>query len=725
MPDSAKTAALKGQTGTVIGLGSCYALGTFTDNFYKQAAILMAAAAGVAGTEMVHLPGFDLSMTGVQGFATMLFSLPFILFSAWGGAIADRTAKKNIAVAAKLIELLALLMGGYMLVTRNWPGILAVIFLMGTQATFFSPAINGSIPENFLPDRVPRANALIKLASTAAILAGFALAGFVLDIPEGAFGNLFGLTGEDYGRGAAAVFIVFVALVGLITALTLHHKPAASKEKAPFPWAGPLQSIRHSLECGKDKELMLTLLADAWFYGIAAIAVISIANLSAQLGYSKSLSGVMMALLMIGVAVGAVAGGRFSVNRWRQLVMPVGSAMACALLLTSLTPEISARPLFSLPFWGDEALAVVPQFLWFGATLFLTGFFGGMYIIPLESFIQIRPAAHEKGKVIGVSNFISFLAMAAFGAVFEPISLLPPAATFAVYGLVTLAFLWLGIRKRVTALPGSTMNDAVLNPLGVVLRLILSLRYRVTATGLDAIAPPAQQYGRNKNMPGILILPNHPALVDPFLVYSQLAGLTPRPLADENQMQGLVQHLVARIVRVVTIPDLKKTAGRSSMTSARQSLDAIAQALRDGHNVLLYPSGRVYRSPRESLGNNSAVARLLADVPGVRVMLVRTTGLWGSSFSYASGVTPHIMRQLAKGVLTLFANLLLFAPRRDVTMTFEEPTDLPRNDSKHALNTYLENFYNAAETAPVFMPRFFWQSRAATTRHPPSQTGRR
>ena len=689
--------AQKGRMGTVIGLGSCYALGTFTDNFYKQAAILMAAAAAMTGT-----PETAARMQGVQGIATVLFSLPFILFSAWGGAVADRVAKKNIAVAAKAVEFIALFLGGYMLVTQNWVGILVVIFLMGTQSTFFSPAINGSIPENFSPEEVPRANALIKLASTAAILAGFAMAGFVLDIPEGRFGNLFGLSGEAYGRGAAAVFIVLVALAGLVTALVLRRRPAAGGEKTPFPWSGPVQSVRHMRECRKDKNLMLALVADAWFYGIAAIAVISIANLAARLDYSKSLSGAMMALLMIGVAVGALAGGRFRVASWRRLVLPVGSAMACGLLLVSLTPLL---PVYA---------AVNIQLCWFGATLFLSGFFGGMYIIPLESFIQVRPAAHEKGKVIAVSNFMGFVAMAAFGVAFKAISLLPPALNFAFYGLATLCFLWLAVRRRLASLPETSMADAAFNPLGFFLRLVLALRYRVTETGLDAIASPTP-LPDGKKRPGVLILPNHPALVDPILVYSRLAGLAPRPLSDEAQMRGFVQRIVARLLNVVTIPDLEKHTGRGGAAATRQGLDNIRQALETGDNVLLYPSGRVYRSAREVLGNKSAVARLLAEVPGARVVLARTTGLWGSSFSYASGSAPRIMPLLFKGALTLLANLIFFAPRRAVTMEFVEPADLPRDGDKLRLNAYLEAFYNQAETPALPVPRFFWQPRTGGT----------
>lgn len=679
-----------GGIGAVFGMGSCYALGTFTDNFYKQAAILMAAAAG---------------MTTVQSVATVLFSLPFVLFSAWAGAVADRVAKKTIVVAVKTVEFLSLFLGGYMLISQNWYGILAVLFFMGTQSTFFSPAINGSIPENFPPAQVPRANSLIKLASTAAILAGFAMAGFVLDFRPGTLAVLpdLGLAGEDYGRTMAAGFVVFIALLGLLTAFILRRKPAASGPTAPFPWSGPIESVKHLNVCRKDRNLTVAIFADAWFYGIAAIAVISIANLSAALGYSKSLSGCMMALLMIGVATGAVMGGRFSVDSWRRIVLPVGTAMAVALLLVSLTPLMPVEPAFHL-----TGASVGPQLAWFGATLFMSGFFGGMYIIPLESFIQVRPAANEKGKVIAVSNFVSFVAMAVFGAAFQLVGHLPPALNFLVYGLATLIFLWFAARRWLVSLPESTLRDTAFNPLGFFLRFILSFRYTVTEKGLDAIAPSASGNGTG---PGMLILPNHPALIDPIIVYSRLAGLRPRPLSDEGQMAGFVQRIVARILHVVTIPDLERNMGRGGAESTRQGLENIANALKSGDNVLLYPSGRVYRSSREILGSKSAVARILTEVPNARVMLVRTTGLWGSSFSYASGKVPHIMPLLFRGVLNVLANLMLLTPRRKVSIEFSEPADLPRDGDKIALNRYLETYYNEAETPPVLVPRFFWQSR--------------
>ena len=693
-------------------MGACYALGTFTDNFYKQAAILLAAST---------------QMTAMQSIATVLFSLPFIVFSAWAGWLADRMVKKHIVVAAKSIEVLALLVGGLMLVRGEWMGILAVIFAMGSQATIFSPALNGSIPENFPALQVPRVNSLIKLASTAAILAGMALAGVFLDLTPHSLGGIlpdFGLTESldstsvatpdgpapvsVYGRTIASAFIIIIALLGLLTAFTLRKKPAASTGgpgAAPFPWTGPLDSVRHALECRKDKPLFMALLAEAWFYGVAAVALISTANLAASLGYSNTVASLMAAVLTIGIAVGSLIAGRASVESWRALLLPSATGMGVFLLLTSLAPYVPA---------SDFLFGLKLQLCWIFVCLGLCGLCGGIYLIPLASYIQVRPAAHEKGRVLGVSNFMSFMAMALFGAAFTVISLLPPALTFAVYGLSTLGAAWLFACKRLRRLGGGSLKEAASGPLALFLRAILSLRYTVTESGLESIPfAPARQDSdaADAPRPGILFLPNHPALIDPVIMYSRLAGLRPRPLADERQMRGPLQSLAAGIIHAVTIPDLQKD-GKSGSAGVMAGLENIIAALKQGDNVLLYPAGRVYRSSRESLGANSAVARILSEIPTARVVLARTTGLWGSAFSYAGGTTPNFSRLLRRGLLTVLGNAIFFTPRRKVDIEFVEPSDLPRDGDRMRLNSYLETFYNAVERPAMAVPRRFWQGSA-------------
>lgn len=704
---------------TVLGMGACYALGTFTDNFFKQAAILMAAAA---------------QLGAIQSLATILFSLPFIVFSAWAGWLADRLPKKRIVVGAKSLELLALAVGGLMLVQEAWAGIVAVIFVMGCQSTLFSPAINGSIPENFPSHQVPRVNSLIKLASTAAILAGMALAGGFLDMrPQSMGGNVpdalmpgllqsrLGLApgdGAAFGRAMAALFILAVAVLGLLTAFALRLTPAAGGKEAapPFPWTGPLDSFRHVLECRKDPELFTVLACEAFFYGIAAIAVISIANMATGFGYSNTIAGAVTAVLMIGIAAGSLAAGRRRAESWRRLLAPSALGMSFTLLLAGLSPL--------LPSSGPVDL----RLSWMSASLFLCGFCGGVYLIPLSSFIQIRPAAAEKGKVLAVSNFMAFSAMALSGAAFQLISLLPPNLSFIAYALSIALFLWLFALPRMAALRDGSLEDDGAGFLGTLLRALLSLRYKVAVSGLDAI--PAQIGGQSENacgeasangqrataengsggkvVPGILFMPNHPALVDPLIVYSRLAGLRPRPLSDESQLRGLLPSLAARIVRAVTIPDLEKE-GRRGRDRVKEGIARVVDALRRGDNVLLYPAGRVYRSAEDSVGGNSAAHQIVSAIPGLRVVLVRTTGLWGSSFSRAGGKKRVFMRSLLRGMGALLANAFFFMPKRRVSVEFFEPADLPRSRGKLELNAYLDAFYSGATRPAATVPRFFWQ----------------
>lgn len=715
----------------VLGMGSCYALGTFTDNFYKQAAILLAAAS---------------QMGSMQSIATVLFSLPFIVFSAWAGWLADRLPKKYIVVGAKSLELFALLAGSIMLVQGIWAGILAVIFIMGTQATLFSPAINGSIPENFPAHQVPRVNSLIKLASTAAILIGMALAGVFLDMrPQSLGGGLpDGLVpqsllrwlgaavggaeaGEAYGRAIAALFVILVAVLGLLTSFILRAIPAAGAGQAPFPWTGPLDSFRHARECRKDAELFTVLICEAYFYGMAAIAVISIANMASDLGYSNTIAGLMTAVLMVGIAVGSLIAGRQRAESWRKVLAPSACGMALMLTLAGLSPL--------LPSGG----ALDIRLCWIFAALFFCGLSGGLYLIPLSSFIQIRPAGAEKGKVLAVSNFLGFLAMALSGAAFQVISLLPPNLTFIVYALCTLCFIRFFARPRLSALPGSSLRDAASGPLGLLLRALLSLRYKVTVEGLESIPPqsacgheypaasshPAAHsrstvrthpdtYNGSRPAgprPGMLFLPNHPALVDPLIVYSRIAGLSPRPLSDERQMRGLLPSLAARVIRAVTIPDLEKD-GRKGREGVKEGIARIIAALEKGDNILLYPAGRVYRAAQDSIGGNSAVYQILAALPDVRVVLVRTTGLWGSSFSRANGSAKKFIPCLMRGLRTLLANGLFFAPRREVRLEFAEPANLPRGEGKLKLNAWLDDFYSAATRPAMAVPRWFWRGSA-------------
>jgi acyl-CoA synthetase (AMP-forming)/AMP-acid ligase II/acyl carrier protein len=127
----------------------------------------------------------------------------------------------------------------------------------------------------------------------------------------------------------------------------------------------------------------------------------------------------------------------------------------------------------------------------------------------------------------------------------------------------------------------------------------------------------------------------------------------------------------------------------------------------------MYPAGRLKRQTREDIGGASGVETIVKSVPGVRVVLVRHNGLWGSSFSLGyTGRMPAIGAALAHGVKALLQNGIFFMPRRTVTIEFAEPSDFPRDGPRRAINQYLEVFYNDHPAPNTLVPYKFWEGHA-------------
>ncbi|KKN70328.1 hypothetical protein LCGC14_0431940 [marine sediment metagenome] len=243
-------------------------------------------------------------------------------------------------------------------------------------------------------------------------------------------------------------------------------------------------------------------------------------------------------------------------------------------------------------------------------------------------------------------------------------------------------------------------------------RFCLWLRYRITVTGLPKI--------RRRGRRGILFLPNHPALIDPVMVMATLyPSFRPRALADRHQIDRFFIRSLARRAGALSITDLAKAGG--TVEGARSAIDQCVHALRNGDNLILYPGGQVTRQRLEDLRGNSGVEMILREMPDVRIVLIRTHGLWGSGFSWASGKAPNVGRTLRSGIRALLASGIFFAPRRRVTMDVVEPDDFPRHESRAAINRYLEGFFNHDAPPNTHVPRSIWHRGGVQIRpEPPS-----
>ncbi|MHC4637477.1 MAG: AMP-binding protein [Planctomycetota bacterium] len=246
----------------------------------------------------------------------------------------------------------------------------------------------------------------------------------------------------------------------------------------------------------------------------------------------------------------------------------------------------------------------------------------------------------------------------------------------------------------------------------IIAKLVLSLRYRISINGTEAIAAKGKE--------GILFLPNHPALIDPVILYAYLHGqFAPRGFGDKDQVDRFFIRFFARRWGVRTIPSMA-TYGPAARAEIERVLDESIEGLKRGENLLLWPAGRVYRSCRESLGANSSVERILRNFPDVRIVLVRTRGLWGSGFSWAGGQEPKVLKVLGKGLLSLLSSGIFFAPRREVTIELYEPEDLPRDIDRKTFNSFLETYYNDNPLPNTNVPYSIWDRGGVTTRPEPT-----
>jgi long-chain-fatty-acid--[acyl-carrier-protein] ligase len=246
-------------------------------------------------------------------------------------------------------------------------------------------------------------------------------------------------------------------------------------------------------------------------------------------------------------------------------------------------------------------------------------------------------------------------------------------------------------------------------------RLVLALRYRLRVTGQSEAARRPGPY---------LILPNHPGYTDPPNVFRALWGtFRMRPVLLETNFRSPLLAPFGWLLRAIRVPETE-VASAEAKRRAEAAVDAVIEALRAGDNVVLWPAGTMSRDGTERLGAARATAQVLRAVPHATVVLVRTRGLWGSSFGWARGYKPRLTKRLLAGVWWLVLNLFVFAPRRRIHIHVEAfgPDERPE-PTREALNPWLERWYAAdGSEPPTFVPFHLILGPRHYAYPPPSRT---
>lgn len=238
------------------------------------------------------------------------------------------------------------------------------------------------------------------------------------------------------------------------------------------------------------------------------------------------------------------------------------------------------------------------------------------------------------------------------------------------------------------------MKNVILGLIYYTLKFMLWFRYRVKVEGLEKLNKTTL------NKPGgVLFLPNHPSVfIDPVVVTLAVWNKFPiRPMIIEYMYYTPGVNKIVRLLDALPVPNFD-----TSMNSLkRKKNEAVFQEVINGlnskkENFLIYPSGRTKSTSLEILGGASGCHKIVQGAPDANIVLVRTKGLWGSSFSRAfTGLPPPLFPTIWDGVKHVLKNLIFFTPRRKIIISLEPaPADFPYKGTRLEFNKYLEAWYN-------------------------------
>ena len=547
-------------------------IGAFNDNAWKLMIALLAIRQ-VTATVGPSGPEFEAASQMQTTIAFVVFNLPLMLCSVVAGVLSDRLSKRTVILTLKMVEVLLMSAGTvalWMDPTGGWPA-LVVLGAMGIQSAFFSPAKYGILPELLSYEQLSMGNGLLKMWTFLAIIAGTTAGGLFLGL-------------SSASPWLAGLMLTVLSGVGLFAAWTIPHVPPSRSEGG----VGATLSMAWSA-VRADRLLQIAIGINILFWTIASLfGQDMLIYAKSRLALSDELSGIPLAVLGIGIGIGAVLAGHLSASKIEIGLIPPGCVgLSIGLLILGLIPPSLTGALTMMA---------------------LLGIASGLINVPINALIQWRTPADRRGAVIALGNTFMFggILVGSLGAGLLSQLGLSAGNIFLACAVMSL----IGTVLIVRLLPDSLLRFAV--------AMLPRLVYRLTIVGQDHV--PRQG--------GALLIPNHVSFIDGLLLIASLD----RPIrfvVDERYADYPLFKPFMHLLNVIPI---------SSTGSPRLILRALrsaGQALDDGEIVCIFPEGQITRTGT-LLPFRRGFERIVKGraVPIIPVHLDR---VWGSIFSFDQG----------------------------------------------------------------------------------------
>ncbi len=576
-------------------------LGAFNDNVYKNA--------------LVTLLAFQVTQASAAGSNTLIilsgavFILPFFLFSATSGQLADKYEKSRFIQYVKLFEIAIMVIGSIGLLAHHLALLLTALFMLGLHSTLFGPVKYAILPQHLTQDELVGGNALIDSGTFIAILAGTILGIVLISVGKS-------------GVTLVCIGTIGIAVAGWLASRAIPHSPAPAPDLA-VNWNPLAETARNLSFLKQNRTVFLSVLGISWFWFFGA-TFLSQFPLYARdyLGGAEGTYMVLLAVFSIGIGSGSLLCERLSGHKIEIGLVPFGSI---GLTLFAIDLYLAA------PAAASGAGLSITEFLFDSRhwhtliDLLLIGVFGGFYIVPLYALVQSRSDPTHQSRVIAGNNILN--------ALFIVLSALMSVAMLKAGSTIPQVFLAAALLNAAVAIYIYTLVPEFL--MRFLVWLLIHSVYRLEKSGLDRI--PEQG-------PAVLVC-NHVSFVDALII----AAACRRPIRfvmDHAIFRIPVLNFIFRTGRAIPIASAKENP-----RLLEQAYEDMAAALRNGDLVCIFPEGRI-TDTGELYPFRGGIARLLKRTP-VPVVPMALKGLWGSFFSRKDG--PAMTRPFRRGPFSRIA----------------------------------------------------------------------
>ena len=366
-------------------------LGAMNDNLFKSALVMLvtyqlADAAGVDGPVMVTV-------------AAGIFILPFFLFSATAGQLADRYDKAQLSRFVKAAEVVIMTGAAAAFFSQNIWALMAVLFFMGAQSSLFGPVKYAILPQHLREDELIAGNAMVEAGTFLAILIGTIVGGLLI------------LT--DGGVLLISTLIVAVALLGYGASLMIPTAPApdASLQISLNVFSATARMVRHA---ASRRDVFLSILGISWFWLVGATFLSQFPTFAKEvLSGDESVVTLFLSIFSIGIAIGSMLCNKLLKGVVTAKYVPFGAILMTLFMAdlyfasTQVTSLLGANGELA----GAMAFLSQPIGMRITADLLLVAISSGLYIVPLYAILQSRGDEAHRSRDIAANNIMNALFM--------------------------------------------------------------------------------------------------------------------------------------------------------------------------------------------------------------------------------------------------------------------------------------------------------------------------